>query len=209
MKEVWKPVVGYEGFYEISNFGNVRGINRIITHDWYYRKRIHTTRTVVIKAKILKQQVDNRGYLRANLCRNDGRRGVAMLVHRLVGQAFIPNPDDLPMINHKDENKTNNHVNNLEWCTNSYNINYGTVRQRMANTLRLIHPNCRRVAQIDRNNNIIDVFLSTTDASKKLKNISRQSIGLICRGEYKMMKGLKFKYITEDEFQEILKKKNS
>ena len=106
MEEIWKDVKGYEGLYKISNFGRVWSIRR----------------------KLFLKPVD-KPYLRVRLYSIDGTNKM-FSVHRLVAEAFIPNPDNLPCINHKDENKMNNCIDNLEWCTAKYNSNYGTAKQR-------------------------------------------------------------------------------
>ena len=119
-EEIWKPVVGYEGLYEVSNLGRVRSLDR-------YDSRNHFR-----KGRIMKQSYCSKGYLTIDLCLN--RKNKKCLVHRLIAQAFIPNPDNLPEINHKDEDKTNNSVENLEWCDRSYNNTYGTARIRAKET---------------------------------------------------------------------------
>lgn len=115
MNEIWKDIKGYEGYYQVSNFGKVRSLNRSI-----YRKN---GRKQSFKDQELKFH-DKHGYLGINL-RKDGKIK-SCTVHRLVAEAFIPNPYNLPQINHKDENKYNNRIDNLEWCSSSYNMNYGT-----------------------------------------------------------------------------------
>jgi hypothetical protein len=116
--EIWKPVNDYEGLYEVSNLGRIRSLDRveIIATRWgSTTERFH-------KGKILKPQLDGRGnYLHVTLGRNNTKQ-----VHRLVADAFIPNINNYPQINHKDEDKTNNCVDNLEWCTAQYNNTYGT-----------------------------------------------------------------------------------
>ena len=117
--EEWKSIPGYEGLYEVSNLGRVRSVERC---DRFNRK---------IVSKILKPNYVS-GYLRVGMYKNKTFK--YYLIHRLVAQAFLPNPDNLPEVNHKDEDKSNNKVNNLEWCDRSYNMNYGTVQQRRIQT---------------------------------------------------------------------------
>ena len=112
-KQVWKDIPGYEGVYQVSNTGKVRSLN--------YRG--------TGKTKILKQSTSKHGYKKVVLYKN--KKGKTYLVHRLIAQTFIPNPNNWPQVNHKDENKTNNVAWNLEWCTSKYNNNYGTCRERM------------------------------------------------------------------------------
>lgn len=120
MEEIWKPI-GYEG-YEVSNLGRVK--------SYKYDKT---------NGKIMKPYKNTKGYLQIDL-QLDGRKRenrVHLSVHRLVAIAFIPNPDNLPQVNHKDEDKTNNCVDNLEWCTNDYNAHYGTHIERVAEKIRV------------------------------------------------------------------------
>ena len=109
MIEEWKDVVGYEGLYQVSNFGNIKSLFR-------YKRQL--------------KPVIRNGYESVKLCKNKNAKFVS--VHRVVAEAFIPNPQKLPIINHKDENKQNNCVENLEWCTNVYNINYGNAQEKKA-----------------------------------------------------------------------------
>ena len=119
IEEIWRPVVGYEGLYEVSNIGRVRSLDR-----FYYR--LH-------KGKVLSPTKDRYGYLTVTL--NCNGKSKTIKIHRLVAQAFLPNPDNLPQVNHKDEDKTNNNVDNLEWCTAKYNVNFGTRQERYRNTM--------------------------------------------------------------------------
>ena len=116
IEEIWKPIEGYEGLYEVSNTGQVRSLDRYIKTCYEAYK--------LQKGKILNPGKNTNGYLQVVLHCNGKCKTIN--VHKLVAQAFIPNTDNLPMINHKDEDKTNNNVDNLEWCTSKYNINYGS-----------------------------------------------------------------------------------
>lgn len=121
MEEIWKSIPGYEGYYEVSNIGNVRSVTRtIIKSNGQPQTRI---------GKIINQTLDQKGYKQLNLHKD----GVCkkMKVHRLVAMAFLPNPNNYPIVNHKDENPSNNNVDNLEWCTYQYNNNYGTKIERL------------------------------------------------------------------------------
>lgn len=110
MTEVWKDIDGYEGKYQISNYGCVKSIQKNI---------------------FLKSMVATNGYLVACLWKDNKQK--KFLIHRLVAQHFLDNPNNYIEVNHKDENKTNNHMNNLEWCNHFYNMNYGEVKEKISN----------------------------------------------------------------------------
>lgn len=112
MTEIWKPIAGYEGTYEVSNCGRVRSVDK---YDTVGRFR---------KGRVLKASDNKYGYL--TVCLYKDGKGKSIRVHRLVCEAFIPNENGLPCVNHKDENRQNNNADNLEWCTYQYNTNYGT-----------------------------------------------------------------------------------
>lgn len=126
MTEIWKPIIGYEGLYEISNLGRVKSLPK------YHKTRFSG---YIKKCKILKPRIDSYGYLMVALCKDKKQKN--FLIHRLVAKHFIANPNNYDSINHKDECKTNNNVNNLEWCTRYYNNNYGTRNKRMSETLKM------------------------------------------------------------------------
>ena len=126
---VRKPVRGYEGLYVVDQFGRVFGVDRTTTvadGDRVYEKPI--------AGKRMKQSVHTKGYKTVYLTK-DGK-SKTHFVHRIVAEAFIDNLNNLPMVNHKDEDKTNNFVENLEWCTASYNRTYGKAVEKQAKTLR-------------------------------------------------------------------------
>ena len=120
--EEWRPIAGYEGLYEVSSLGRVRSLDRVTTR----LSRWGTEITLKVKGGILQPENHTNGYQSVMLCNNGCR--VRLLVHRLVAKAFVPNPDNLPEVNHKDECKKNNRADNLEWCDRVYNVNYGDAR---------------------------------------------------------------------------------
>lgn len=135
--EIWRDIPGYNGRYQISNFGRVRTKN--------YN---HTGIT-----KIMQLSENGRGYLQVCLTKDNKKRSIK--IHRLVAECFINNPDNLPVVNHKDENKQNNHVNNLEWCDNNYNTHYGTAIKRRSKSVKQML-----------NNRVINTFDSISDAAR-------------------------------------------
>lgn len=111
--ECWKPVINYENFYEVSNYGNVRSCDRVVT-------RKGRTGNLFKKGQILRQFVTSKGYLRLSLSKNSISKNY--MVHRLVAETFLPNTANKTEVNHKDGNKINNRLDNLEWCTSSENL---------------------------------------------------------------------------------------
>lgn len=174
--EIWRDIKDYEGYYQVSNLGNVKSINRKIV--------LKNNKTMLIKERILKQSIGNNNYLIVSLFKNGN--GHSFTVHRLVAEAFIPNPDNLPEVNHKNENKTDNCVDNLEWCTSKYNCNYGN---KMISKIK-------SVAQYTKNNILINIFRSTCDAEKQT-GISNSHISACCNGKYgfKSAGGYIWKYV--------------
>ena len=142
MKETWKTIPGYED-YEISNWGRIKRIQK---------QQIDTLgRKYNYKERILKQTNDKDGYLFVSL-RKD-KKDKCFRVHRLVASAFIPNVNNYPQVNHKDENKANNRVDNLEWCDNKYNCNYGNRTRKISNKVSKF-----MIIQKDLQGNLIKVW---------------------------------------------------
>ena len=125
-KEEWRPVCGFEGLYEVSNLGRIKSLSRII--------RANTCGKRIIPERILSNCINGSGYCTVVLCKNG--KHTTFLVHRLVAEAFIPNPNNYPQVNHKDENPSNNCVENLEWCDQKYNSNYGTRNKRIYHSIQ-------------------------------------------------------------------------
>lgn len=187
--ENWKDIQGYEGFYQVSDCGNVKSLAR----------DVYNPRGTVIRhmeEKILVQCIDNHGYARVNLYLNGKMKSI--FVHRLVATAFIENPENKPMINHKDENPLNNCVDNLEWCTASYNANYGTRNARISQIRRSYKlgnaPSARAVFCVELN--------KTFDCAKRVEEelgIWGTSITRICKGKAKTTGGFHWRYADEND----------
>lgn len=143
MHERWRPIRGFPG-YEVSDHGRVKSLAR----DYHYGSH---------EDMILSQR-DRRGYKSVTLFR-DGERHYKS-VHRLVADAFIPNPDKLPIVNHKDETRTNNRADNLEWCTSKYNTNYGGCRDKIGKGVS------RKVIQLTKDGSIVAMWDSMTKAAE-------------------------------------------
>lgn len=124
--EVWKDVVGFEQYYEVSNMGNVRSKERIQAFPF------DETKIGIVKSKMMKQTPNSRGYYRVSL--SDRKKTKQFFVHRLVAQAFVENPQNLPVVNHLDFDYTNNRAENLEWTTNKGNMEYSAKRGRFIHT---------------------------------------------------------------------------
>lgn len=172
MEEVWKDIEGYSGKYKVSNLGNVKS-------NLYRAQR-----------KLLTKIVSYKGYLRVRL--PDGLK----YVHRLVAQAFIPNPNNLPQVNHKNEDKTDNRVTNLEWCSLLYNIKYGTGIERRSYKRTLLRNGTSSipVVQFDLQGNYIAEYLSAKEATRHLSLKSSSNITKCCKNQRKSAYNFKWKY---------------
>lgn len=134
MTEIWKAVKGYEGLYEVSNLGNVRSLDRPFKNK---------QGIAISKGRILTPfYEEKKGYYQVRLAKNGKNK--TYRIHRLVALAFLENPLDYTDVNHKDEDKTNNNVDNLEWCTRKYNNNYGTKPERIRKAMKKVWFNKRR-----------------------------------------------------------------
>ena len=180
MSEVWKPIKGYEGIYEVSDLGRVRSLPRMLTDS---KGRRHP-----VPMKILKMH-DRKGYDSVTL--QDMGRKTIMSVHRLVAMAFIPNPDNLPVINHRDENPKNNQVSNLEWCDISYNTRYGTGVER-AQAKHVYHR--KAVEQLTKDGQHVATFKGVKEAARAT-GADASVIVKVCKGRNETAGGYRWKYL--------------
>ena len=188
MEEIFKDIKDLEGLYQVSNFGNILSLN-------YGRTG---------KPKLLKPCVDGGGYLLVGLYKNRKRK--SFKVHRLVAEIFIPNPDNLPQINHKidtDEGKKINMVffnedgsideekTTIEWCDCKYNINYGTHNERVSKA-KINGKTSKPVLQFTKSGELIREYPSTKECGRN--GFNEGYIAACCRGEYKQAYGFLWRY---------------
>ena len=175
-KEIWKDIEGFEGKYQISSMGRVKSLNFKLTG----------------KEQIMSLKVNKYGYKQILLYKD--KKYKTFLIHRLVAQAFIPNPENKPEIDHINTNKTDNRVENLDWCTAEYNHNYGTRNDRIAKALS------KPVLQFSKTDEFIKKWNSIMDIKREL-NISHQNISKCCLGKIKT--AYKFKWGYEEDYEKV------
>lgn len=187
-EEHWKPVKGYEGQYEVSDKGRVRSLDRYVKTA---NKRSKTGKYFV-EGKIRKPFVGHDGYLRMALNKDGVNK--KYFVHRLVMETFSPNPDPehLTQINHKNEITNDNRVENLEWCTQTYNNNYGNRIEKQAKAL-VNGKRAKKVGQYDLNGNLVKVWASTRECERH--GFKHSGVGACCLGKWDKYKGYRWKYI--------------
>lgn len=188
MEEFWKTIEGYPN-YMISNLGRVKSLN------------YHNTG----KEKIRKLSINHKGYYQIDLWKNG--KYEAFRIHRLVAEAFIPNPNNLPCVNHKDENKQNNFVyinedgtvdlekSNIEWCDISYNNTYNNRHKKIGDKLRGKNntDKSKTVYQYDLNGKLLNVYTSIAEIGRQL-NISTSRICACCNNKQKQYKDYIWSY---------------
>lgn len=169
--------------YQISNMGRVRSLDHEVLQKHKgggYAKRIY-------KGRIMTPTQNGMGRMQVMLHKN-GKYG-NIIVHRTVAKYFVPNPNEYNIVNHKNANPRDNRAANLEWCTQSHNIQWAYDMGTKISPLK------RRVAQYDLDGNLLNIYESVTDATKAVPGTYRGSIANVCNGKYKQAGGYKWKYI--------------
>ena len=174
-EEIWKDIKGYEGYYQVSNLGRVKSLERT------YKSGRNGCATKTTKEKILKFKPAKNGYLYSALCKDGHKQWIHP--HRLVAEAFVPNPYAYKYVNHKDECKTNNRADNLEWCTAKYNTNYGTGLSRRR----------KQLLQLDLDGNLIREWECASTAERE-GGYDNRRISEVCLGKRNHYKGFKWRY---------------
>lgn len=174
MIEEWKDIYGYEGIYQISSLGRVKSLKRKCGF-------------LISKDRILKPYKKKNGYLQIDLNKNNIKS--KKHIHRLVSEAFIPNPNHLKTVNHKDKNRTNNCVDNLEWMSYSENNLHGQCQIKSGISRRI------PIYQCDLNGNIIKEWSCAKIAAEELGYKSYSPICACCRNRIKTYKGYIWKYV--------------
>ena len=172
-EEIWKDIKDYEGLYQVSNWGRVKSFN--------YKNSG--------KERLMKPYKTTGGYFQVKLQKN--RKSKNCRVHRLVAETFLPNPENLPEVNHIDEDKTNNRVDNLEWKTHKDNVNHGTRNERAAKAMtngKLSKP----VLQLSLSGELIREWPSTMECDRNGFHFG--NIAACCRGEKPQYKGFLWMY---------------
>lgn len=179
-QEIWKPIEGWEGLYEISNLGRVRGVEKVTPFG---------SRTKTYHMRLLTPCVGKRGYYVVAL--NHNNKAKTYTLHRLIAKAFIPNPENKPCIDHIDGNKLNNKIDNLRWCTYKENSNNPITRKKMSTSTKKnwnigLFENrnnitYRKVGQYTKNGILLMVYNSIKEASEQT-NINASSITCVCTG---------------------------
>lgn len=180
MIEVWNFIKGYEDCYQVSDLGRIRSVERVVPRGNHILR---------VKECILTPGIDKDGYSYVLLSLNGKQRPYK--IHRLVASSFIDNKNNLPMVNHKNEIKSDNRALNLEWCDCKYNNHYGTAQRRMMETQTKKFG--KSVLAIDKNGNVINDFNSTRSAAREM-GLDSSSIRRACHGKNKTAGGYSWKY---------------
>ncbi len=184
MTEEWKDIKGYEGRYQVSNLGRVKALRRTVSGHNQYGEWTRTE-----PEQIMAQKLQNTDRLQVGLRDAEGKRKT-FYVYRLVAEAFVPNPDNLPTVNHKNEDHHDNRAENLEWMTKAENNRYGTHIQRCREALRM------SVEMLTDEGQHVAYFDSMSEAAEK-SGCPLSSIHRCCYGRQETTNGYRFKFTTD------------
>jgi hypothetical protein len=195
MEEIWKPVVNCEGYYEISNLGNVLSLERVIEYKLKTKSGTIIKKRSFKKSKKLKTHINDVGYYTTDFQVNGIKQTVC--IHRLIAEAFIPNPENKPTVNHKDGIKTNNYIDNLEWATYSENnqhaVDTGLRQSPWTGKFGADNPRSKPVIQYDKAYNKINEFANAREA-QRITGIGYKHISDCCLGNRSTTGGYKWEY---------------
>lgn len=186
-EEIWRDIKGYEGFYQVSNIGRVKSLDRTIIDKIGHKRHL--------KERILKQGLDHNGYLLVKLFNSSGGKNKTAKVHRLVCEAFHENPENKPCVNHIDEDKTNNTAGNLEWCTYKENNNYGTRNERLGKGVAKALS--RPIGQYTTDGVLVKVWQSINEVERQL-GFCKSHISEVAQGKFKTAYGYVWKFVKKN-----------
>ena len=209
MEKIWKDIKGYEGLYQVSNLGEIKILSKKL------KTGLKNNPYIQRKEKILKKQKNKLKYEHAIITKDGKAHNIS--IHKVVAETFLDknNFKSMPyedrtkidlnklVVNHKDENPSNNCIDNLEWCTQCYNINYGTRNNKVSKTMINFEKYSVKVNQYDLDGNFIKTWNSLKEIERTL-GFSRSGISNCCRGIYKQMKGYKWEYYDETRIKRVV-----
>ena len=205
----WRDILGYEGYLQVSDTGQIRSVERYVNH--------RGGSLMLIKPKIIKSFPDPKGYLKVRTSVNNKK--TCIKVHRAVAEAFIPNPEHKPQVDHIDGDKTNNNVSNLRWVSNRENFDYSVqngMREKSFEVLQrsINNPEIKRLAVLgaikkcqkktycfDKSGNLIGVYNSAKEAAKAFGGIG-SGVSACCRGDMPTYKGVVFRYEKQETVED-------
>ena len=192
-KEIWKDIKGYEGYYQVSSYGNIRSLDRWVNSS------LSKSGTVLLKGKPMSGSINQDGYIRYSLTQHNKPK--AIFGHVLVAKHFIENPTKLPEVNHIDGIKTNNATQNLEWTDRTGNLKHAYDNKLRVSSMKgkswKEHPNCRKIAKVCPSTNKDIIIYDSLREAKDDTGTDKSSIIRVCQGKQKTAVKFKWRYVDE------------